>query len=391
MIKSAIRYSAPWVGVMTAVCILMIGVISVAIISQVQATDGSVPTRGSGDRLVTIHDRNQEKVILTKAGSVQQALEEAGVVLDKKDAVEPALNEELIDTSYHVNIYRARPVIVSDGVVREKIMTPYQSADKIVQDAGLELHDADKTTVEPIEDIIAEGAGLELTIDRATPFTLILYGKKTDAYTQATTVNDMLKEKNITLGSNDELSLAGSTSISAGMTVELWRNGKQTVTEEQEIPFSTEKIQDAAREVGYKEVRTPGAAGKKSVTYEILIQNGRELSRTEIQSVITVEPKKQVEVVGTKMSNTFSGDFAGALARLRSCEAGGNYANKKNPKYRGAYQYDYATWANYQGFYDPADAPPAVQDERAWQTYQKRGWQPWPSCSKTQGLQDIYR
>jgi hypothetical protein len=121
------------------------------------------------------------------------------------------------------------------------------------------------------------------------------------------------------------------------------------------------------------------------------MKNGVQVSRTEIQSVVTKESTKQVEVVGAKMTNTFSGDFASALARLRTCESGGNYANTRNPKYRGAYQYDYATWANYQGFYDPADAPPAVQDQKAWETYQRRGWQPWPSCKISQGLQDIYR
>lgn len=387
MIKSALHYSAAWVGTMIAVCLAMIGVISVAIISQAQATDGA----NHGDKLITIHDRGNERVVLTQAATIEDVLKEANITLDSNDAVEPGLNEELVSASYYVNIYRARPVIVTDGHVREKIMTPYQTADKIVTDAGLQLNDEDETKVTPIEDIIAEGAGLELTIDRATPFTLILYGKSTQAFTQAATVGEMILKKDIHLAVNDTLSIDSRTPITAGMTVELWRNGKQTITEEQEIPFPTEKIQDAAREVGFKEVRTAGEVGKRTVTYEIEMRNGQELSRKEIQNVVMVEPKKQVEVVGAKISNTFSGSFAEALARLRKCESGGNYANKKNPKYRGAYQYDYSTWANYKGIYDPADAPPAVQDERAWQTYQKRGWQPWPSCRKTQGLQDIYR
>lgn len=387
MIKSAIRYSALPLGVMVAVCVVMIGIVSVAVMTHVRAAGNG----SDRDKLITIHDRGEDQVILTHASSLRQALAEADITLDDNDAVEPGIDEELIDTSYYVNIYRARPVVVTDGPIREKIMTPYQTADKIVQDAGLQLHDEDKTSLDPTQDIVSEGAGLELKIDRATPFTFILYGKKTDAYTQSETVADMLAVKNIKLGDSDQLSIDAATRITPGMTVELWRNGKQTVTEDQVVPFPVEKVQDAARDVGYKEVRTPGVNGKRTVTYEIMMQNGRELSRSEIQSVVTEQPKKQVEVIGTKLTNTFSGSFGEALARLRKCESGGRYDRNSGNGYYGAYQYNISTWANYGGYRLPSDAPAAMQDERAWQTYQKRGWQPWPSCSKSQGLQDIYR
>ena len=298
MIKSALRYSPITAGVMIAVCVAVSGIVYVTLMSHA----GAVSPNGNHQRLVTIHDRGSEKVILTNAGSVKQALEEARVTLDTKDAVEPGLNEDLIDNSYYINIYRARPVIVVDGAVREKIMTPYQTPDKIAADAGMQLHDEDKTTVKPTQDIVSGGAGVELTIDRATPFTLVLYGQKTDAYTQAKTVGDMVKSKKINLGPNDQLSVSANTPITPGMTVELWRNGKQTVTEEQAIPFQVDKVQDSAREIGYHEVQTPGVNGKRSVTYEINMQNGHEISRTEIQNVVIEEAKKQVEIVGTKYS-----------------------------------------------------------------------------------------
>lgn len=71
---------------------------------------------------------------------------------------------------------------------------------------------------------------------------------------------------------------------------------------------------------------------------------------------------------------------------LRKCESGGDYASKRNPRYRGAYQYDYATWSNYAGYVDPADAPPAVQDAKAQETQARRGWSPWPACARKLGL-----
>src|SRR5690606_21033334 len=135
----------------------------------------------------------------------------------------------------------------------------------------------------------------ELVISRATPFTFVLYGKKTTAYTQAKTVGEMLEEKGVDLAKDDTLSVSTDAPIVAGMVVELWREGKQTVTLEEEVTFGTEQIQDADREVGFKEVVTPGVVGQRTVTYEIEMKNGVEVGRVEIQSVVTAEPVKQVE------------------------------------------------------------------------------------------------
>lgn len=342
-------------------------------------------------RIITLHDDGVDKGFMTKQTTLREALKEAGVRLDARDRTEPGLDEKLVASSYQVNIYRARPVLIRDGSSETKIVTAYRTAKQIAKQAGITVHDADKTTLSPSKDPIADGTVEVMNIERATAFTFEFYGKVTQDYTTARTIGDMLKEKSITMGKDDGISPSVSTPITAGMTVKLWRNGVQTITTEEDVAFTTRQVKDADHKVGYKQVQIKGENGKRTVTYEINIQKGVEVSRKEVNSNVTKQPVEQVEVVGTKFSNTFSGSFAEALARLRSCESGGNYANTRNSKYRGAYQYDYSTWANYQGIYDPADAPPAVQDQRAWETYQRRGWSPWPSCSNTQGLQDIYR
>ena len=386
--KSILRKSStPYVVVIAAVCLVVLS-LGTFFVSRAQAASTELSV---GERLITVHDRGQERGLLTHATTLRQAFKEASIQIDPNDRVEPGMDDSLLANNYEVNIYRARPVTIVDGAIREKVMSPYQTARQIADQAGVTLHDEDKTVIDANTNIISQGTGVQLTITRATPFTLVLYGTKMVAYTQAKTVADMLKQKNITLGKDDTLSVVQTAPMSAGMTIELWRNGKQTANEEQDIAFDIERVQDADHEVGYREIKTPGELGKKTVTFEIEMKNGQEVGRKEIQSVTTKEPKKQVEIVGTKMTNTFSGSFAQALARLRGCEAGGVYSRNSGNGYYGAYQYNISTWANYQGYRIPSDAPAAVQDERAWITYQGRGWQPWPSCSRSQGLQDIYR
>lgn len=288
-------------GVSATAVFLVVAVF--VVVSRVGATS---TIDSQGDRLVTIHDRSSQTVISTGAKTIGEALAQAGVVIDKADAVEPAVTEKLIATEYDVNIYRARPVIVVDGTTKQKVITPYQSGIQIARSAGITLYDEDNTTLTRSDDIVSEGAGLQLIIDRAVPFTFILYGKTTEARTQGATVGEMLKEKNITLGKDDKVSVDTSTKLTNGLVVKVWREGKQTITVDEPINFTSTDVQDGDQYVGYRATKTPGQAGSRSVTYEVLIQDGQEVGRTEIASITTKEPTTQIDIVGAKYRGAYT-------------------------------------------------------------------------------------
>ena len=258
------------------------------------------PQPTSDERLISLHDRGVERTILTKARTVREALKAAQVdIAEGQDVVEPGLDEELIATKYNVNIYRARPVTIIDGALRQRVITAHQTPKQIAKVANITLYPEDKVVAHS-GDLLVHGADTVFEIDRATPVSLTLYGKQTEVRTHVATVGELLKEKNITLGKDDTLSLPASAPITNGMQIELWRNGTQTVSVDEEIGFTTEKIQDANRDPSYHEIKERGENGKKTVTYEIEMRNGVEISRKEIASVTTKEPKKQIEIVGAK-------------------------------------------------------------------------------------------
>lgn len=71
------------------------------------------------------------------------------------------------------------------------------------------------------------------------------------------------------------------------------------------------------------------------------------------------------------------------LAKIRRCESGGNYSiTNPSGRYRGAYQFDRATWQSVGGSGDPAAAAPAEQDYRALLLLRSRGTRPWPHCGR---------
>ncbi len=255
-------------------------------------------TPGTNEHLVTIHDRGKEKSVISKKDTLSEVLKEAGIILDKNDIVEPGIHQKLVAPAYQINIYRARPVVVVDGANKLLIMSAYQTPKQIAEHAGIVLHDEDIASTALSENIVRDGASLRLTIKRAAAVNLVLYGKQKTIYTQSKTVKDFLIEKKITLASSDSLSLVQTTPITNGMKIEVWRNGKQTITVDEEITFEVEQIKDANQPVGYKRVQTAGKLGKKTVTYEVTMQNGKEIDRKALQTVEVEKPSKQVEVVG---------------------------------------------------------------------------------------------
>lgn len=263
-------------------------------------------SQGTDEHLVTIHDRGKEKSVISKKDTLREVLQEAGIVLDKNDIVEPKLSATLVAPSYQVNIYRARPVVIQDGTNKLLVMSAHQTPKLIASNAGVTLHDEDKVTLQLSDNFIRDGASTLLKIDRAATVKLVLYGKHETVYTQSRTVGEFLKEKKITLSGSDTVSQPVSASVVSGMSLEIWRNGKQTVTQDEPVQFETEQIKDANQPVGYKKVQTPGKLGKKTVTYEVEMKNGQEVARKEIQSVVIEQPAKQTEVVGAK-AESFGG------------------------------------------------------------------------------------
>lgn len=306
-------------------------------------------------RLMTVHDNGASYSFLTEARDVESALMEAGFSLDSRDAVEPARDEVLIASDYKVNIYRARPVTVVDGTSRKRVMTAYQTVERIAKDANLELYQGDEAELVLSDDILGSGAGLELVVDRATPVTVDFFGKKTETRTQADTVAGLLDEKGVKLGANDRVKPSGDTAIHEGINIRVWREGKQTITVDEDVDFSVKRIEDADKPYGFREVRTPGVKGKRSVVYELLVQNGVEVNRKEVSSLTTIEPKQQVEVIGVKVAGPaeilsrikYWSDLRGIdynrVARIAKCESTFN-PMASNGYHQGLFQHDPSYW-----------------------------------------------
>lgn len=352
----ALRRRRLFVAVLSSIAALL-GVVWVSTVhAQAEST-----TKVAGTHIINLHDGGQDIGFITKKTTLREALEAADIRLDPNDRTEPGLDTELIAPSYEINIYRARPVVIRDGQLELKVISSYRTGRQIVEQAGISLRDEDVVTASPSSDPLATGAAEIMTISRAVGFTFAFYGSTETAYTQAKTVEAMFAEKGITMHEADGTNVPLDTPITEGMTVKLWREGVQTVNRDEVVRFTTKTVEDADQPVGYKKVQTKGKDGRRTATYIIKTKNGIEVSKKEINSVVTEKPVQEIVIVGSK--NSYSGSLKDWLYKLRMCETHGNYKTNTGNGYYGAYQFSAPTWNSLNTGYARADlAPSSVQD-----------------------------
>lgn len=122
-----------------------------------------------------------------------------------------------------------------------------------------------------------------------------------------------------------------------------------------------------------QEVLAPLRAAQAKVAAEAAAKKAAEAARAAAAAQVAATPQVAKAPAEPTEENWY---------KLRLCEAGNDYAKNTGNGYYGAYQYNLSTWNNYGGYKLPSEAPAEVQDAKAKADYARRGWSPWPSCSK---------
>ena len=96
---------------------------------------------------VNFYDAGKTLTVKTTAKTVGEAIERVGIQLDVTDIIEPALDEKIDSNNFFINIYRARPVVVKDGVTEKYIMTASHDVRTIAKNAGYVIYDGDEVNL----------------------------------------------------------------------------------------------------------------------------------------------------------------------------------------------------------------------------------------------------
>ena len=153
--------------------------------------------------------------------------------------------------------------------------------------------------VEPGLDTKVNG-GETINIYKAHEITIVDGGTTTVRKTTYKKVGDILKELNITLGENDRVTPDLNKEVATVDTIKIVRDGKSTEVKKEEIKFETKEEKDDSKYVDEKVTKVEGENGEKEVTYNVVRENGKEISREVVSEKVLKEATAKVVVVGTK-------------------------------------------------------------------------------------------
>lgn len=285
-------------------------VISVAVIVGIFLTlllafrgdAGSLTGRLETSNIVILHADNQTRTIPSREATVGELLEKAGISIQEGDIVEPAQATEINDDDFRINVYRAAPVVIEDKDKTIQTVSAALTSRSIASQVGIKVYPEDEIRTEPSQDFIRDGIGSKVVIERSVPVTLNLYGTSLPIRTQAKTIEQLLREKNVVLQTGDNVRPSIDTPISDNTQVFVTRHGTEVMSIEESIAMPMETIEDSSLSFGTSAIRQQGSDGKKSVTYELQMENGVEVGRRMIQEVVVVEPVKQIIARGKAIS-----------------------------------------------------------------------------------------
>ena len=153
--------------------------------------------------------------------------------------------------------------------------------------------------VEPGLDTKVNG-GETISIYKAHEVTIVDGNTTTVRKTTYKKVEDILKELNITLGEKDEVTPGLNSEVATVDTIKIARTGKTTETKKEVIKFETKEEKDDSKFVDEKVTKVEGKNGEKEVTYNVVREKGKEVSREVASEKVITEATAKVVVVGTK-------------------------------------------------------------------------------------------
>jgi uncharacterized protein YabE (DUF348 family) len=276
--------------------------LGLAIVGATVFAHGGRPVQVNDSHIVYLFDNGgKQQTLDAKSKTVGELVNKLDLHLIPQDVVEPSLDTPIVEDNFRVNVYRARPVTVTDDKGTKTVaVTAQKSARVVAQEAGLNIFAEDSATFAQgtlKENIIGE----KVVVEHAIPVFLNLYGTPLTIRTHTKTVGDLIKDKKVKIGSKDQIQPSLNTPLTPNIQIFVSRLGTQIQTVEEEVPSPTQIVPDGTLSLGASATRQSGSPGKRAVTYQIETKNGQVGVKTVIQTVIIQEPVPTIIARGTRV------------------------------------------------------------------------------------------
>lgn len=245
---------------------------------------------------LSVDDNGNAVQIRTAARNVEQMLAEAGIALAPEDETDTPLDTALADEMV-IHITRAKTITIDTGDGKQvQTLLAKGTVQQALDKAGVKLGTEDAIDT-PLDTVIKGDMAVKIT--RAKKIQIKAKAGDKTVMLATGTVKDALDKSGLTYDTEDEISPSLETKISDGMTIKLVRLNTKVHTRTVKIAFQTIQKKSNRVERGTTDVSQKGQEGVRTIKEKVVYKDGKEVKRVEISNEVTKQPVNKIVLIGT--------------------------------------------------------------------------------------------
>ncbi|QAV25486.1 hypothetical protein BTDUT50_01525 [Neobacillus thermocopriae] len=245
---------------------------------------------------VTLYTNGKEQKVRTHANTVAELLKEQNIKLKEEDFISPSPQTKIVNY-LTVKWEASKPIVLIVDGVEKKLRTTAKTVKDVLHIQQIELREHDQVSPN-VDEVVKEN--MKIVISKAFPITLNDGGKQQQVWSTSTTVADFLAKQHITLRELDRVQPKLNEMIQPNTKINIVRVEKVTDVVEEPVNYTVVKKKDAQLEKGKQKVISEGEKGLVAKQYEVILENGKEVSRKLIKTETIKPSKNRIVAIGTK-------------------------------------------------------------------------------------------
>ncbi|MBA2873074.1 uncharacterized protein YabE (DUF348 family) [Anoxybacillus calidus] len=248
---------------------------------------------------VTLTLNGQKQEIRTHADTVADVLAEHNIQVRSEDYLFPSKNTPVTD-DLKIVWEASKPVKLTVNGTAKKVWTTAKTVRDLLMTQQITINEHDR--VSPSLDAKIQ-KNMDITFDKAFQVKLNVGGQEQQVWATSTTVADFLKQQKITLNKLDRVEPSVNEMVKENTVVKVTRVEKVTDVVEEPVNFAVVTKKDPQLPKGEQEVINPGEKGLVSKQYEVILENGKEVSRKLVKTETIKQSEDRIVAVGTKVNS----------------------------------------------------------------------------------------
>jgi resuscitation-promoting factor RpfB len=195
-----------------------------------------------------------------------------------------------------IELQKKSVTILIDGEKRQ-ILSQSMTVKDILIEQGIELSEHD--FVQPSANTELN-SNMVITYKTAKKVHLNVGDDKSETWTTADTVGELLKEENIQISELDVINLSLDDQVMQDQQIIITRVRKENIVIEEKIEYKVQYQKDATLLKGIEKVVQSGKKGLKEKHFEVTFINGVEQNRLLTEEKVVTKQQNKIVAIGTK-------------------------------------------------------------------------------------------